>query len=382
MSYDELLAGPVDFDDAGFLARLDALHRSRSDLPYGTVPLILLGAGSVMAQSFVRHACEHLNVVGVVDNARQGQTLYGHAVIGDAQLLALLSKTPDAIGVICAGSEKPAKHFQAQWGAHPGRLLFYFEILPYLGVSLDGNTFFNELQTYSDRNQVAALHRFGRSLFRDAESLRVLDAIMVYRLTWDAAALSGVSRPNSNIYLDSDLCPIGDAEIVVDGGAYDGDTVRAIHDHTGGRYRHIHAFELDPANFEALTARTHDMPNVTPYAAGLWSHADTITFSATGAMGSRIDASGQLQLPVDALDHFGIGEVTFIKLDIEGAEGAALTGMRETITRHKPKLALSAYHKADDLSHLIGLVQAMRDDYRFELRHYSGMIWDTVIYAA
>ena len=99
-------------------------------------------------------------------------------------------------------------------------------------------------------------------------------------------------------------------------------------------------------------------------------------------MANRIDAVGTLNLPVDALDHFWLGEVTFIKLDIEGAEGPALEGMRETIARYKPKLALSAYHKADDLIRLISIVREIRDDYRFELRHYSRMIWDMVVYAA
>ena len=62
---------------------------------------------------------------------------------------------------------------------------------------------------------------------------------------------------------------IGDNEVFVDCGAYDGDTVRAIHDDTCGRYRHIHAFELDPANFSALEAQTASLSNVTPYAAGM-----------------------------------------------------------------------------------------------------------------
>jgi len=381
MRYRELLNGPVDFGDEGFLARLDALSRARSDLDYDTVPLVLLGAGSVMAQSFVRYACERLNVIGVVDNLREGQTLYGLPVIGDAHLTALLAARQDAVGVICAGSEKPAKHFQAVWGAHPGPLLFYFEVMPKLGEIFTGNAMFTALQAFSDREEVAAIHRLGQELFHDSESLRTLSALLAYRLTWDEAALEGVIRPHAQIYLDNALCPPSRDDVLVDGGAYDGDTVRAFFGHLGGPCRHVHAFELDPANFAALSDGFAHTPEVTCHAAGLWSHADTVRFAATGAMGSRIDADGTIELPVVALDELNPGEVTFIKLDIEGAEAPALRGMRQTIERYRPKLAISAYHKSDDLLRLTALIRDMRPDYRFELRHYSGMIWDTLLYA-
>lgn len=381
MRYRELLDGPVDFGDAGFLARLDALSRARSDLDYDRVPLVLLGAGSVMAQSFVRYACERLNVIAVVDNLRDGQSLYGLPVIGDAALSQLLTKTPDAVGVICAGSEKPAKHFQAIWGAHPGPLLFYFEVMPKLGQTFSGNAMFTALQAFSDRDEVAAIHRLGQELFTDTESLRTLSALLAYRLTWDAAALDGIVRPHDQIYLDNALCPPSRDDVLVDGGAYDGDTVRAFFGHLGGPCRQVHAFELDPENFAALSEAFAATPLVTCHAAGLRSQADTVRFSATGAMGSRIDADGGIEVPVVALDALNLGEVTFVKLDIEGAEGPALEGMRRTIETYRPKLAISAYHTSDDLLRLSALVRDMRPDYRFELRHYSGMIWDTLLYA-
>jgi len=381
MRYRQLLDGPVDFGDEGFVARLDALSRARTDLDYDRVPLVLLGAGSVMAQSFVRYACERLNVIGVVDNLREGQTLYGLPVIGDAQLSRLLAGTPEAVGVICAGSEKPAKHFQAVWGAHPGPLLFYFEVMPKLGETFTGNAMFTALQAFSDREEIAAIHRLGQALFSDAESLRTLSALLAYRLTWDAAALDGIIRPHEQIYLDNTLCPPSRDDVLVDGGAYDGDTVRAFFGHLGAPCRQVHAFELDPANFAALRDGFAETPQVQCHAAGLWSHADTVRFSATGAMGSRIDADGTVVLPVVALDDLGLGEVTFVKLDIEGAEGPALEGMRRTIEGYRPKLAISAYHKSDDLLRLSALIREARPDYRFELRHYSGMIWDTLLYA-
>jgi hypothetical protein len=50
---------------------------------------------------------------------------------------------------------------------------------------------------------------------------------------------------------------------------------------------------------------------------------------------------------------------TFIKLDVEGAEPEALIGGRQTITSHRPTLAVSAYHQPDHLWSLIHAIDAL-----------------------
>ena len=72
---------------------------------------------------------------------------------------------------------------------------------------------------------------------------------------------------------------------------------------------------------------------------------------------------------------------TFIKMDIEGAEREALAGVEQLIRSHKPKLAICAYHKVEDIYTLPELIRTFRDDYTFYLRHYSDTIYETVLYA-
>lgn len=63
--------------------------------------------------------------------------------------------------------------------------------------------------------------------------------------------------------------------------------------------------------------------------------------------------------------------VDYIKLDIEGAELDMLRGAAKTISRWKPKMAISAYHRGEDLWTLINCVKSLRSDYEFKFRHYK-----------
>ena len=63
--------------------------------------------------------------------------------------------------------------------------------------------------------------------------------------------------------------------------------------------------------------------------------------------------------------------VDYIKLDIEGAELDMLHGAAKSISRWKPKMAISAYHRREDLWTLINFVKSLRSDYEFKFRHYK-----------
>ena len=77
----------------------------------------------------------------------------------------------------------------------------------------------------------------------------------------------------------------------------------------------------------------------------------------------------------------GSERVTFIKMDIEGAEVEALKGAKEIIQRDRPKLAISAYHRAEDIVNIPILVKEFVPDYHLYFRHYSNDVNETVLYA-
>ena len=63
--------------------------------------------------------------------------------------------------------------------------------------------------------------------------------------------------------------------------------------------------------------------------------------------------------------------VDFIKLDVEGSELDVLKGAAMSISYWKSRLAISAYHKLDDLWSLMNFIKSIRPDYEFAMRQYA-----------
>lgn len=81
-------------------------------------------------------------------------------------------------------------------------------------------------------------------------------------------------------------------------------------------------------------------------------------------------------------DYIGAKDnVSLIKMDIEGAEYAALIGAEQIIKRCEPRLAISIYHNPQDYWRICKLIHKFSNDYRFAVRHHQNNHLDTVLYA-
>ena len=125
--------------------------------------------------------------------------------------------------------------------------------------------------------------------------------------------------------------------------------------------------------------------NVELINAGLWSENTTLSFlvndNAPG--GGAIDPTGTIKIDVVTLDSIVTDDenISFIKMDVEGAEIEALKGMRKTILQCKPKLAISIYHKAFDYIDIPEYILTLVSDYRIYFRHYTDFFGETVLFA-
>lgn len=114
---------------------------------------------------------------------------------------------------------------------------------------------------------------------------------------------------------------------------------------------------------------------------GLWNQKDELSFLQRSSNG-HLSQEGNIRVKLDALDHILKGEkVTFIKMDIEGAELKALQGSRNTIIEHRPKLAICVYHKPEDIIEIPLYIHEIAPEYKFYLRHHSKEYTETVLYA-
>jgi FkbM family methyltransferase len=94
--------------------------------------------------------------------------------------------------------------------------------------------------------------------------------------------------------------------------------------------------------------------------------------------------SANAPVPLRSLDSLvaqgEIPKLDFIKMDIEGAELAALKGAMAAIKIFRPKLAISLYHKPNDLFEIPSFINANFPFYQIFLGHYTIHNEETVLY--
>ena len=189
----------------------------------------------------------------------------------------------------------------------------------------------------------------------------------------------------NEIYFGESFLRAGENEIYIDAGTYNGDTIKNFIKFCDNRYKKIYAFEPDSDNYEVLTNRLKEksINNFHLIKKGTWNKNDTLLFDSVG-QGSSVNESGKLKIDVTTIDEVARNDkVTFIKMDIEGAELYSLQGAKNTIQKNKPRLAISIYHKPEDILTIPLYIQSLVPEYRFYLRHYSSGLYfyDTVLYA-
>jgi FkbM family methyltransferase len=230
---------------------------------------------------------------------------------------------------------------------------------------------------WQHRSDYGALH----DRLADDESRRVLKAVVEFRRSLDPAALQAVVSEH-DLYAPKGLFEFTDNEVYVDGGSFDGDTIRSFIERVHGRFDAIYGFEPDPVTYAKLKSNFSNEPRVHPIHAGLHSHAGTLRFRDDASRGAIFADDGVIEMPVTTIDDvLGERRLTYVKMNIEGAEIDALKGGRNAIRKWRPRLAISVYHRASDLWRIPQLVSELVPDYRLYLRQHDGGIIETVLYA-
>ncbi len=187
-------------------------------------------------------------------------------------------------------------------------------------------------------------------------------------------------------YFDDDIFSFSKHEVFVDAGGYNANTSVQFDRVCSGKYDKIYILEPDRTMCTVARemVKLKHLHDVVVLEKGLWSDsAEKVSFiSDISTASSRIREKGSLTVKTVSIDEmFDKERVTFIKMDIEGAERQALSGSSQTIQRCHPKLAICLYHIPDDLWEIPYSLMTSYPDYRFYVRHYSSGRYDTILYA-
>jgi FkbM family methyltransferase len=149
------------------------------------------------------------------------------------------------------------------------------------------------------------------------------------------------------------------------------------------------ALEPDPANHAALRANVARLPAaasalIESLECAVDATSGTASFSEQANVGSMLSASGGTAVRTVSVDDLLAGrraERIYVKMDVEGAEAGAIRGAERTIRERAPFLAVSVYHRPNDLWEVPRLIAALNDEYRFMLRSHGADGADLTAYA-
>jgi FkbM family methyltransferase len=201
-----------------------------------------------------------------------------------------------------------------------------------------------------------------------------------------------LNNMNEQHYFGPDFIKLTENEVYLDIGCYNGATIIDFINFckkNNVNYRKIIGIESSPKRYPFVMSDVENYKNIEIVNTGAWSEKKELEFCVDFADEDvtnheyihTLEMRKEV-IPVDKIDNITKGEeVTFIKMDIEGAELEALKGATETIKKYKPKLAICIYHRECDIVEIPRFIHQLVPQYKFYIRHHSFLPWETVLYA-
>ncbi|MDR1115891.1 MAG: FkbM family methyltransferase [Tannerella sp.] len=364
MDFKELLKIDGDENDAGIITMLQASR----------LPVVLYGATVDVADQIVKKLSSHGIEISAVAFDDESPLMTGQTVC---------LKEAETVGTKEFDEKTPAYHviigFVKGYGNVSGITARFKNAK---SVSYLSEIFDMEIITSSFvRENRAFLGEFYENL-QDQHSKDSFVAYLLSKTRQDMKYLPPVFDKVQ--YFPKGIVEFSAHESYFDCGAFTGDTIAGFLKATGGLYRHIWAAEPDRSNYEQLLnyVAGEKLTDIDVINKGIYGYAGRLPFREDGTMLSMISDGADHDIEVDTIDHIVGGDpVTYIKMDVEGAELQALKGAEQTIRNNRPVLGISIYHKQRDLINIPGYIKEIVPEYRFYFRVHKKLAIDTVLYA-
>lgn len=234
-------------------------------------------------------------------------------------------------------------------------------------------------------NDIATKLKATEKLLSDPDSKVLFNQILAYLLDDRASSL-----PLSTYrqYLHPAIQQLSNINMI-DGGACEGESLDSFEQYLPDHINML-CFEPELGNIQILKSKIDHLKlneRISIIEAGLWHEDTQLRFNSAATSGSNancnVDNAGDIVIDTRSIDSI-CTERNFvpnlIKMDIEGAEMAALKGAKQVIEQYKPALAICLYHHLDDLWAIPGYICSLRPDYKMSLGHHTHGWFETVLY--
>lgn len=350
------------------------------EIKYSSLPVVLWGAGEIAwcVWNYLRQ--NGIDPVCFCDNnpAKQGTMHIGLPVYGYEGMKEKFADSGGKYHIVVATGIQYKEPITSQLAmSNEKNPVWYLRGFEVCGEKINYEYFRTHIFEFEDAYKSLA-DDFSRKVFVNVLKAKISGDFNLYKEVM-----------SSMEYFDEDIIALSDKEVYLDVGAYKGNAIIEFARLTGGTYDGIIAFEPDKSTLAMLrdTIDRHNIRKVEMHNMGVWNRHEVLHFHDGREGGSRISegSAGKYagdSVEVDAIDNILCGRrVTYISMDIEGAEHNAIVGAEQTIKKWKPRMAVSVYHRREDLFDLLLLIKSFVPEYRFYMRHYTENQTETVLYA-
>lgn len=215
----------------------------------------------------------------------------------------------------------------------------------------------------------------------DYRSKKTLYSILNNWYKYDFETTTKTKEYMYDDYFDLDIVKCTNEEVIVDLGAYNGDTILSYFKNYGtNNYKKIYCYDITPNMFEELKNNLDGYNNIEFRLKGVSNEESSMMLvSNHESMSANKLINEDGNVCVTTLDKDIDEPITMIKADIEGFEQKAIEGAKNHILNDHPKLLISVYHNNEDLWKIPKMIHEIDDNYKFYLRYNSSPIYPTEI---
>lgn len=228
------------------------------------------------------------------------------------------------------------------------------------------------------------------NLFADQKSKDCFIAFLSTRLSGNNKYIMDVYEKEMNFFNNEIFC-IDQNEVLLDIGAYDGDTIRLFLRESYGRYGYIYALEPDKGNREKLEkyVKKNKLENIFITEKGAWKEKgilhfteinDQISSVITNTNGRKTSECVDIQVEkLDDMFHY-LQNISFLKINYLEGVVEALEGAEYILKVHQPKLAVTVGFDCRNIRYVPKLIKKINPAYKLYLRFNRGMISSLTCY--